>query len=155
MSRMHRAACFAVFCFAAANDALADECAALAVEVSGATNAAIVRRSGGDVVFLKHGLADSSSIACRSMISPSFFISEDRAYPKPGFFDYAGLAGSIVARSTVENVRSGALKCVTAALKSKDEVADMVQNGVSFECQAFTRDGGAVSVNIFRRKNSG
>jgi hypothetical protein len=39
----------------------------------------------------------------------------------------------------------------TYALKSKFELADALTDKAKIECQAFTRDGGAVSVSIWVR----
>jgi hypothetical protein len=92
------------------------------------------------------------SISC-DVFKPDIFVSWDRrAKPATATVQLIAKSGSLLTDATQDQIRSLVDACITLALKPEsNEIASQEYDGVRAECQAFTRDGGAGSVTIFRR----
>lgn len=103
----------------------------------------------GDNVFLSHARAGRLVLQCESHRLTGVSLSWENAYPSNDWFRTAADAGSAVT-GVLSKILEGAIRnCHRIALKSKTELAEFeVPNG-KIECQAFTRDGGGVSMSIW------
>ena len=113
------------------------------------TNAAVAGVSpSGDNTFLKHPAASDSSLTCAPYQGLLFSANWHNAYPPALFFAYLDVASSIVSPSTKAAAMSQIKKCYFDALRSKDELAEAHLKTLEIDCQAFTRDGGGVSITL-------
>jgi hypothetical protein len=132
------------------------ECDALAAQLVVEIGASLDRRSSSRVI-LRHPQMESLSVGCLmsdaapALFNPDLFVSYNGAFPPAAFFKLASRAGQIVTGAKSELIERGSMRCHRAALRARDELADLKIGQVSFECQAFTRDDGATSIKIFRQ----
>ena len=131
--------------------ARADECDQLAAAVVAGTGASADPR-GMYTIKMHHPGVESLSVDCpmATADTTSFSVSWDGAYPPNKFYDLVGTAGNIVMGAPVKNVASSARKCQRRALGSKDEMAEVNENELHVECQAFSRGGGGTAISIYR-----
>ncbi|MET4233357.1 hypothetical protein ABIA85_006650 [Bradyrhizobium sp. LA6.10] len=76
-------------------------------------------------------------------------------FPPNDWFTLAATAGNAVTGTDQKKLEAAAHQCHRAALKGTDEQATVALPGATVGCQAFTRDGGGVIVDmaIPRRKD--
>jgi hypothetical protein len=149
------AAC--LMCSCAAGVARADECDALVgrliAQVPELTLESRAKNAGAaDVVYLKHPQAKELSIFCPApgVPWPALNVDWPDGLPPAGYFQLIGQMGGIMTETPADVIRTGAMKCQQQALAAKDEAADTETSGVSFECSAFTRDGGSTAITLIR-----
>ncbi|WP_143199892.1 hypothetical protein [Bradyrhizobium sp. NAS80.1] len=70
-------------------------------------------------------------------------------FPPNAWFALAASAGNAVTNVDLKALEAAARKCHRLALKDKSELADLELPKAKVECQAFTRDGGAVVLDIW------
>jgi hypothetical protein len=107
----------------------------------------------GKRVFFEHGLAGEISISCAVPALPSLpavFIGwEKGAIPPKAWVTLAAMGGQIVTDEPAATLQDGIKKCYQDALKNKSELSSVELPESKIECQAFTRNGGGVSLSIF------
>jgi hypothetical protein len=137
--------------------ALADECDAAAANLAMQIGASVVRRSEANIIFLKHPKVTDMHLGCPLTPTqhPDLEMSWDGAAPPAWFFDLAAHAVSILSGASEPTVRRGAIACWQTALRSKDELSDITDHGVTYQCQAFVRDGGGTLLDIFKTSPEG
>jgi hypothetical protein len=129
------------------------ECKKLRDRVIEATGAEfrLVSPSGKRVVF-EHSLAGEISISCAvpALSSlPAVFIGwEKGAIPPKAWVTLAAMAGQIVTNEPAATLQAGIKKCYQDALKNKSEWSSVELPKSKIECQAFTRNGGGISMSI-------
>lgn len=137
----------------AAGAARADDCDASAAEIVARLGGAVERRTTV-AILMKHPLASSISIGCPIGSSPkTLSVYADSAYPTAQYYDLVARAGALLTGITPAGVREGAIHCQGAALRSKDEIANLNLGKVRFECQAFSRDGGGTGITLYQKRS--
>jgi hypothetical protein len=126
------------------------ECKDITARLVQITNADFQRFSPfGDNVFLKHHLAGEMVLSCSSHRLTGISLSWETAYPSNSWFHVAANAGEAVTGASSARLQPLIRKCHSLALKSKTELAELDVPNAKIECQAFTRDGGGVSMSIW------
>ncbi|MGY0573243.1 hypothetical protein ACTGJ9_020875 [Bradyrhizobium sp. RDM12] len=69
-------------------------------------------------------------------------------FPPNEWFALAATAGNAVTAVDLEKLEAAARRCHRAALKDESELARIELREAAIECQAFTRDGGGVVVDV-------
>jgi hypothetical protein len=137
------------------NPTLADECDAKVAALEGQEEGATVvgKRTEAGGITLKDPFATEVAIECAIPGDGSLdlYLNWDGAFPPPTFYEFAGRAGHIVLDAPANTIREGAIKCQQAALRASNEISSLTFGGISFECQAFIRDGGGTAITIYRR----
>ncbi len=84
---------------------------------------------------------------------PDLFVAwEKSAKPSAATVSFIASAGEFLTGASASELKQELTACVTEALKPKSgELANREFRGAKMECQAFSRDGGAGSVTIYRR----
>ena len=152
----------ALGCAGSSASAHADECDAKAAELVAREGATVVgERTEAGGVTMKHPLATEVAVECPIRaggggIPLDLYLNWDGAFPPRTFYEFAGRAGHIVTGAPANAIKEGAMKCQQAALRRGPgppffESAEMTFKGISFECQAFTRDGGGTAITIYRK----
>lgn len=133
------------------DDVNAAQCLASAKSLAAQVEGALSRQTSA-AVFIGHPAAGEMSISC-DVFKPYIFLSWDRrAKPASATMQLIARSGSLLTGATQDQIRSLVDACITQALKPESsELANIEYDGTRAECQAFTRDGGAGSVTIFRR----
>ena len=124
------------------------ECKEITARLIQVTNAQFDHFSpSGDNVFLRQPLAGEMVLSCTSHRLTGISLGWDtNAYPSNGWFAVAADAGRAVTGVPSSTLEPAIRKCHRTALKSKTELD--IPNA-KIECQAFTRDGGGVSMSIW------
>jgi hypothetical protein len=125
------------------------ECKVITTRLIEATDAEFDRFSPlGDNVFLKSGLTGQIVLMCGTHRMTGVSLSWETAYPSNSWFDIAARAGTAV--TGAKKLEPLIRKCHRTALASKSELAELdAPNVAKIECQAFTRDGGGVTMSIW------
>jgi len=127
------------------------ECKEITARIIEETNAKFDHFSpSGDNVFLEHLGANSLVLSCTSHRLTGISINWDKSgYPPNAWFDLAAKAGKAVTGVDANSLVSALHKCHRAALKDSSELSDLEISNAKIECQAFTRDGGGVSMGVW------
>ncbi|MCK1493482.1 hypothetical protein IVB14_24415 [Bradyrhizobium sp. 180] len=72
-------------------------------------------------------------------------------FPSNDWFALAATAGNAVTGADRTKLEAAAHRCHRAALKDRSELASIYLDDATIECQAFTRDGGGVTVDFAKR----
>lgn len=131
------------------------KCDALAAEIMAAIGAEYVRTSEiMHNIFMRHSDADDIVFECGADgFGQSVSVSWDKgAFPPNVFFALTAKAGSVVTGESAGRILSALHQCHQAALKSDGEMDEIDLPKIEIDCQAFTRDGGAVSFDVSRKK---
>lgn len=129
------------------------ECHDLVAKVIDATGAAFLRfPEVGGTVQLSHPAAASFSVSCALLPSMGgdVFLSFDGQFPPGDWFTLAGLAGAVITKAPAGAIAAKTRECQRRALKDEWETGEIDVFGAHLECQAFTRDGGGMSINVSR-----
>lgn len=107
-------------------------------------------QGSSDIFNLAHPDAQQMSVFCPEEGIPWPVLNVDRTdgLPPPEYFKLIGKAGSAMTGVSADEIAKGALKCQEMALGAKNELADLEYEGISFECQAYTRDDGATIMSL-------
>jgi hypothetical protein len=157
MTRVGCALAVAIFSLVGSRLALADECDAAAANLAMQIGASVIRRSEANMIFLKHPKIADIHVGCPMIPTqhPDLWMAWDDAAPPAWFFDLAAHAAGILSGASEPTIRRGAIACWQAALRSKDEMSDITSHGVTYQCQAFVRDGGGTALDIFKASTEG
>lgn len=141
----------------AGNTAHADECDAVAAEISatikGVEVGERVTASSGAIntIALKNPAADDIKLSCAARgahKSNEILATWHTAYPPPAYFDFLAEAASIVASKPSMVMKRGALACQKQALSTDVENTDIGFAGAHIKCTIFTRNGGGTTISI-------
>jgi hypothetical protein len=99
-------------------------------------------------VHLARSFGSILSLDFRANFLPDVFISWESASPPKAWFALAVQAGQAITGETPQSLHDAIEKCYHDALKDKSELSSVELPKSKIECQAFTRDGGAVSMTI-------
>ncbi len=116
---------------------------------------AAVGRQTSSIVIIVDASVSEASYGCghgpRS--GPDLFVAwEKSARPSVAATSFIASAGEFLTGASVSELKQELMACVSEALKPKsNELANREFRGVKMDCQAFSRDGGAGSVTIYRR----
>lgn len=140
---------------AMATIARADQCDADAARVASEIGATITNRTEANLIFMsqpRFGKLGSMHVGCPGYPAqrPDLGSEWDAAAPPKWFFEMVARAAHILTEAPDGELREGAIACWQAALRSSDELSDTKRNGISYQCQAFVRDGGGTSIDIFK-----
>ena len=124
------------------------ECKEITARLMEATNAELDHYSpSGDNVLLK---APNMVLSCTSHRLTGISMGWDASDSPPNeWFVLLAKAGKAVTGVDVSKLEAASRKCHRTALKDKTELADLDIPDAKIECQAFTRDGGGVSISIW------
>lgn len=138
-------------CVAEVHGAETPECKEITARIIQATNAEFDHFSpSGDNVFLNLPGSDSTVLSCSSHRLTGIAVNWDKSgYPPNAWFSLAAKAGQAVTGANLKKLDAAIHKCHRNALKDTSELADLEIPNAKIECQAFTRDGGGVSMNIW------
>ncbi len=135
--------------------AYADECDAITGQmIASVTGVRLEKRQpvegATDIVYLNHVDASLIAIYCPQAGVPWPVLNVDwaKSLPPPAYFNLVGRLGSVMTGLSAKAITKGARKCQKLALASNDELGDLEVGGITYECQAFTRDGGATAMTI-------
>lgn len=136
------------------------QCATLVAKVVQATNATFDRYSpSGQNVFLTvSGTKSGIMIECNQPGGQGAGVSLgfDGAYPSNAWFALAVRAGAVETGAAPARLEAAIRKCHLSALKDKKwEMGEIELPRAKVECQAFTRDGGGVSLSIWQVLSAG
>ena len=123
------------------------ECSAIIVRLV-ATSGAKFNRYSGQNVFFDHPLSSSMVLLCDNPELAGVSISLESAFPSNQWFSLAGKIGEAVTGVAAKSIEGAVRKCHSEALKSKTELADVQLKRAAVGCQAFTRDGGGITMTI-------
>ncbi len=146
-----------ITCAIACRTAHADECDAVAAEISATIKGVevgerVTAPSGAiNTIALKNPAADDIKLSCAARgtrKSNEILATWHTAYPPPAYFDFLAEAASIVASKPSTMMRRGALACQKQALTTDVENADIGFAGVHIKCTIFTRNGGGTTISI-------
>jgi hypothetical protein len=145
----------ALMLIASAASAQADQCDADAAKVASEIGAAITTRTEANLIFLSHprfGKLGSMHVGCPHYEAerPDLGSEWDAAAPPKWFFEMVAQAAYVLTGAPVDELKRGAISCWQSALRSSDEYSDIKSKGINYQCQAFVRDGGGTSIDIFR-----
>jgi hypothetical protein len=73
---------------------------------------------------------------------------DESGFPPNKWFGLLAMAGSAVTGTDPKRLEAGAHRCHRAALKEASELSQLELKDAVIECQAFTRDGGGVTIDI-------
>ncbi|MCK1529056.1 hypothetical protein IVB15_15325 [Bradyrhizobium sp. 182] len=73
---------------------------------------------------------------------------DTNGFPSKEWFSLVAKAGSAVTGADLKQLELAARRCYRSALKDPDEQASATFSGATVECQAFTRDGGGVVIDV-------
>ena len=123
------------------------ECKVITARLMEATNAEVDHYSlSGDKVVLK---APKMVLSCTNRRLTGISMDWNaNGFPPDEWFGLLAKAGKAVTGIDVSILETASRKCHRAALKDKTELADLDIPNAKIECQAFTRDGGGVSITI-------
>ncbi len=148
-----------ITCAIAGRTAHADECDAVAAEISATIKGVevgerVTAPSGAiNTIALKNPTAaDDIKLSCAARgarKSNEILATWHTAYPPPAYFDFLAEAASIVASKPSTMMRRGALACQKQALTTDVENADIGFAGVHIKCTIFTRNGGGTTISIY------
>lgn len=105
--------------------------------------------SAFDIVYLKHPDATEVALTCRFPRS-SLDVDWRGGLPPAGYFQLIGRLGSIMTGISAEAISAAAAECQKRAIVAKYEMAELVSQGVKFECDSFTHDSGGTSMTIYK-----
>ncbi len=127
------------------------ECKEITARLVQVTNAQFDHFSpSGDNVFLRQPLAGEMVLSCTSHRLTGISLSWDASgFPSNGWFAVAADAGLAVTGVPSRTLEPAIRKCHRTALKNKTELDELDIPNAKIECQAFTRDGGGVSMSIW------
>ncbi len=138
------------------------ECKEITARVIEATGATFGEYSLlGDNVFLNHTLVPDRMVLSCGIYSSSpltdqsnhYFtgisVSFEGAFPPNPWFAVAAKAGRAVTGEEIRTLDQGIRQCHREALESKTELAELETPHAKIECQAFTRDGGGVTMTVW------
>jgi hypothetical protein len=126
------------------------ECKDITARLIQFTNAEFERFSPlADNVFLRQAIAGEIVLSCTSHRLTGVSLSWENAYPSNNWFAIAADAGRAVSGVDSKSLELAIRKCHRTALKDKSELFDLEINNARIECQAFTRDGGGVTVSVW------
>ena len=135
---------------AEASGADSPECKEITARLIELTNAQFERVSpSGNNVFFKHPLVSEMSLDCSSHSLTGVFLGWEGAFPPNDWFAVAAKAGKAATGVEIKKLHSAIRTCHRAALKNKSELSELEIPNARIECQAFTRDGGGVSMSIW------
>ncbi|MDA9506132.1 hypothetical protein XI09_16120 [Bradyrhizobium sp. CCBAU 11386] len=101
--------------------------------------------SGGSV-FFKH---PDMVLVCDPKFVTYVSLNWDASgFPPNDWFGLAAAAGNAVTGADPKILEAAARRCHRAALKDTDEQASVALPNATVECQAFTRNGGGVVVDV-------
>lgn len=69
-------------------------------------------------------------------------------HPSNEWFALLATAGAVVTGVAPKKLEAAAHRCHRSALKDRSELSEASSNDTKIDCQAFTRDGGGVVINI-------
>lgn len=101
--------------------------------------------SGGSVFFKRPDMVLICDPKFVTYISLNWDTS---AFPPNDWFALTATAGNAVTDVDVKKLEAAAHRCHRAALKEADEQASIALPDATVGCQAFTRDGGGVVVDV-------
>lgn len=101
--------------------------------------------SGGSVFFKRPDMV----LICDPKFVTYVSLNWDASgFPSNDWFSLAATAGNAVTGADLKKLEAAAHRCHRAALKDKSELASVHLHDGTVECQAFTRDGGAVVITV-------
>lgn len=104
--------------------------------------------SGGSVFFKRPDMV----LICDPKFVTYVSLNWDASgFPPNEWFALVAQAGSAVTGADLKKLETAAHRCHRAALKDKRELASVYLDDATVECQAFTRDGGGVTVDFAKR----
>ena len=146
-----------ITCAIAGSTAHADECDAVAAEISATVKGVevgerVTAPSGAiNTIALKNPAADDIKLSCAARgtrKSNEILATWHTAYPPPAYFDFLAEAASIVASKPSIIMRRGALACQKQALTTDVENTAIGFAGVTIKCTILTRNGGGTTISI-------
>lgn len=101
--------------------------------------------SGGSVFFKRPDMV----LICDPKFVTYVSLNWDASgFPPNEWFALVATAGNAVTGAELKDLEAAAHRCHRAALKDRSELASIDLHTAKVECQAFTRDGGGVNVDI-------
>jgi hypothetical protein len=154
--RLHLAIAVVLFPFAgfsAATERLVDtaECKDVTARVIEATNARFDHVApSGFSLFLQAPGSETIVLNCTSHRLTGISVGWDQSgFPSNAWFTMASKAGKAVTGVDLKKLEAAIRKCHREALKDKTELSEIDIPNAKIECQAFTRDGGGVSMSVW------
>lgn len=126
------------------------ECKEITARIIERTNARLdhFSPSGGSVFFKRPDMV----LICDPKFVTYISLNWDASgFPSNEWFALAASAGNAVTGADRTKLEAAAHRCHRAALKDKSELASVYLHDATVDCQAFTRDGGGVNVEIAKR----
>jgi hypothetical protein len=101
----------------------------------------------GENVFLKQ---PEMVLSCTSHRLTGISVAWNASgFPSNAWFGLVARAGKAVTGVDVKKLEAASRQCHRSALKDKSELAELDIPNAKIECQAFTRDGGAVQMSLW------
>ncbi|WP_143099384.1 hypothetical protein [Bradyrhizobium sp. cf659] len=101
--------------------------------------------SGGSVFFKRPDMV----LICDPKFVTYVSVNWDASgFPPNKWFGLVAKAGNAVTGADVRTLEAAAHRCHRIALRDKTELARAELQGAAVECQAFTRDGGGVVIDV-------
>jgi len=124
------------------------ECKGIIARLLEATDVSFDRFSpSGESVFFRN---PKIVLSCKSHRFTGISLTWDASgFPPNAWFWLLVKGGKAVTRVGVKELESASRQCYRSALKDKTELADIEIPNAKIDCQAFTRDGGGVSISIW------
>jgi hypothetical protein len=107
----------------------------------------------GDMLFFDDPLQSQVTLAC-GKLGMDVNLGWDRgANPSELWYGLAATLGSLTTGANEKTIEVALRRCIRQALEDKSELSDVETPKIRVDCQAFTRDGGGVSVDIYTPTN--
>jgi len=132
--------------------ARADGCDAIAAALAASEPGLVVTGRQNNYITIDDRFASEVSMACPTSegFPIDLTVNWSGAFPPASFYSFAGRAGHVVVEAQEREISEGSKRCAQTALRSKEETATLTFGRAYFECTAFSRDGGATSISIYR-----
>ncbi|OKO76374.1 hypothetical protein [Bradyrhizobium sp. NAS96.2] len=133
--------------FAGENSAKTPECKEITTRLVEQTGARFdhLSPSGGSVFFSNPRMV---LICDPKFITYVSLTWNSSGYPSNEWFTVLAKAGAAVTGAAQKPLEDAAHRCHRAALRDRTELAEANLNDAKIDCQAFTRDGGGVVINV-------
>lgn len=140
--------------FADTLDGARSRCASAVAKLTAGTPSLLVERvteSAYVYHHLRHPAAQGLNVSCSVLNQPpDLTLQWAGASPSAPFWELVARAGATITGAKPATVRRGAVDCHQRALKDSTELASTLTDGIRYECQAYTRDGGGTSITLYR-----
>ena len=104
----------------------------------------------GDTLFFDDPLQSRVTLGCGKDGIMDVNINWDgSANPSELWYGLAAKLGSLTTRANKKAVEATLRRCIQQALRNTSELADVQAPKIRVDCQAFARDGGGVSADIY------